>query len=193
MNSLADQLPDEQRVFLELVADILDAIPGLTYDVLLDPERIGSIDRSIYAVLPIETNPIYDLSVSLELAETAFHIRVNGMAFSQQLSSPSRLERWIQRRCRDVELLTGGDLKLKHQMFMGLPASTTLSARHDGKWREIGKRESGWIGAMSFFAPWGLFITHGDERIYRDWYLPDPSDADEAAAGEPSKDGPSAQ
>jgi hypothetical protein len=65
-------------------------------------------------------------------------------------------------------------------MFIGMPASTTLSVRHNGRWRELGKRDSGWVGAMSFFAPWGLFITHGDERIYRDWFLTDsPASNDE--------------
>jgi hypothetical protein len=162
-------LSDEQRVFVECVEDILASTPGLRFEVLFDPREIGSRDRSAFALFLIETNPTHDLTVSIELADTAFVIRLNGVAFVRRRGVASRFEWWVERRCRDVERMVAGDLRLSHQTLLNVPATTTLEAGHGSKWRKIASRENGFVAILTFLVPYGFLMGGKKEHLYGDW------------------------
>jgi hypothetical protein len=56
-----------------------------------------------YAAFMIETNPAYELDVSIKLFGDDFRLRINGEEFSHPLESRRRIPRWFERRCRDIE------------------------------------------------------------------------------------------
>ena len=168
----AERLTDEQRVFVECVQDILAATPGLQYGLLLDRREIARRDASVYALFLLQTNPGTP-SLAIELSDRAFVVRVNHLAFRRQRGSATRFEAWVDRRCRDLERMLTGDLRLVHQTLMMLPMSSTLEVGNDSRWHKIGRSaENGWVGVLSYLLPYGFLMGGRRTRVYSEW-LPD--------------------
>ena len=164
-----EQLSDEQRVFVECVQDILDATPGLRSALLLDRREIARRDASVYALFLLQTNPGTP-SVAIELSDRAFVVRVNRQAFRRQRGTATRFECWIDRRCRDLERMLSGDLRLVHQTLMMLPMSSTLEVGNESRWHKIGSStDNGWLGVLAFLMPYGFLMGGRRTRVYSDW------------------------
>jgi hypothetical protein len=96
MSAERDRLTREERVFVDLIDDVLRATPGLRYRLLLTEAQNDDGDAS-YAIFAIETVPAHDLTVSIELAPDEFRLRVKGDVFSQRVANRRR------RKQREVE------------------------------------------------------------------------------------------
>jgi hypothetical protein len=83
-----------------------------------------------------------------------------------------RIDRWIDCRCRDVEQLVSGDLKIEVETLLGHYLSSGLYAGSDEKWKELGERDEGWgwIGLLAWLLPFGLSPTRIHESVYREWF-----------------------
>jgi hypothetical protein len=167
------ELSDEQRVFADCVDDVLASTPGLRYGVLLAPEQINRLTPEVYAQFLLETSPVYDLVISIELEDRGFVIRVNGMAFARRRGVGTRFEWWVERRCRDLERLLAADLRLTHQTRLNLPAASTLEAGSGEKWRKIATRENGWVAFLSFLVPYAFILGGKKQHVYEDWFAVD--------------------
>ena len=174
----AGLLSEEQQVFAELVEDILQSAEGLTYHRLVGSEEIrrgeDETGDGTFAVFAVEANPDYDLEVAIELAEREFRIHVNDIAFLHKLDEAGlrRPDKWLQKRCLDVEHLVAGDLKLEMDSVLGKPISATLYAGHGAKWRQIGHRDEGWgwTSLLSWLLPLGLSISQTEQEMYLNWW-----------------------
>lgn len=181
----AGLLSEEQQVFVELVEDILQSVEGLTYHRLIGNEQVGGgedeIDDDTFAVFALEANPDYDLEVSIELAEREFRIHLNDITFLHRIDEAGlkRPDRWLEKRCLDVEHLVAGDLKLEMETLLGKPVCSTLYAGHDSSWRQIGHRDEGWgwTSLLSWLLPLGLSISQTDNEFYMNWYTAGEGDA----------------
>ena len=167
-----DALSDEQCVFVDCVEDILQATPGLRYAVFLDPADINSSDKTAYALFVIDTNPAFDLTVSIELTERSFTVRVGGISSACKRGKASRFEWWIERRCRDLARMLSGDLRVTQAMLLWIPVSSTLFTGRGKKWRKLGSNENGWFGLLSFFLPFGLLFTTEKSEVFGEWWVP---------------------
>jgi hypothetical protein len=167
------ELSDEQRVFADCVDDVLASTPGLRYAALLDPQAIGRRNPQVFAQFLVETSPVHDLALSIELADRAFLVRVNGMRFSRKRGVGTRFAWWVERRCRDLERLLGGNLRVTHQTLLNLPVTSTLEAGSGRKWRKIATRENGWIAFLSFLVPYGFVLGGKKELVFEDWFAAD--------------------
>ena len=165
-----ESLSDEQLVFADCVEDVLTSTPGLHYAIFFDRIDIRSRDPSVYALFLVETNPTLNLAVSIELSDKAFVIRLNGMTFGRKRGLTTRFEWWVERRCRDVERLVGGDLRLVHQTILGIPLSTVLEAGNPKKWRKIASRENGWVAILAYLVPYGFLMGGKKERVLSEWF-----------------------
>jgi len=167
-------LTDEQQVFIDCIEDVLRAADGLIYHKLVDPAmtRIRARTLGAYAVFLIETNPVYDLHVSIELAESDFVLLINGIRFTRKCSGERSFERWVDQCCRLLTRLTEGDLRIKQSVVLGVPQSTSVSIKRGSAVHELCKNESGWFSAMTWFVPFGLGVLFSGEqtRDYRNWY-----------------------
>ena len=86
-------LQSEERVFIDLIEDILRSMPGLRYQLhIFDPSERDENDGA-YAAFMIETNPAYELEVSIKLFGDDFRLQVNGEEFSHPLESRRRIAR----------------------------------------------------------------------------------------------------
>ena len=110
LENIDAQLTDEQRVFVDCVEDVLASTPGLRYAALVGGDETGN--RDTYATFLIQTNPAYDLTVAIDLRDRAFAVLVNGKVFIRRQGFASRFDWWVERRCRDIERLLNGDLRL---------------------------------------------------------------------------------
>jgi hypothetical protein len=171
MTAERDRLTHEERVFVDLIEDVLQATPALRYRLHLDEAQHDDGDAS-YAIFEIETDPAHDLTVSIELAPDEFRLRVKGDVFSQRVENRRRTDRWIDCRCRDVEQLVSGDLKIEVETLLGHYLSSGLYAGSDEKWKELGERDEGWgwIGLLAWLLPFGLSPTRIHESVYREWF-----------------------
>jgi hypothetical protein len=168
-----EPLSEEQRVFVECVDDVLASTPGLGCASVLDPKEIGRRKPEVYAQFLLETNPVHDLAVSIELAQRAFVIRVNGMAFTRKQGIGTRFDWWVERRCRDLERLVGGNLRITHQTLLNLPVSSTLEVGSGTKWYKIAAREHGGMAVLSSLVPYGFILGGKKQYVYEDWFAPD--------------------
>ncbi|MHC4428794.1 MAG: hypothetical protein ACYS0D_09390 [Planctomycetota bacterium] len=162
-------MTDEQRVFVGLVEEILQATPGLRYQ--LHVQEVDTDDEA-YAAFEIATNPDLDLTVAIELAPREFRLRVNGDAFPIPLEGKRRIERWIERRCRDVERLVKGDLRIETETLFGKYLSSGVYVGPHGEQTEIADRDEGWgwIGLLGWLLPFGLSPLRRRNDVYRDWF-----------------------
>jgi hypothetical protein len=161
----------EERVFIDAIEDILRATSGLHYQKhLLDPEGDENPD-GVYAMFTFETNPAYKLEVAIELSRDGFRVWINGEDFFHPVENRRRIDRWIERRCRDVEQLVKGDLKIEVETIFGRYLSTGLYAGCDNRWVEIAERDEGWgwIGLGGWLLPFGLLPLRTRETEYRGW------------------------
>lgn len=167
-------LSDEQHVFVDCIEDVLIATPGLTYHKLVDPAmtRLRARNTGAYAVFLIDTNPIYDLTVSIELMQSTFALVINGIRFPRRTSGERSFERWVDRCCRLVQRLTEGDLQLKHHVVLGVPQSTVLAVKRGSSVRELCTNQSRWLRTLTWFVPFGVgaLISGDQQREYRNWY-----------------------
>ena len=166
----ARSLTDEQRVFIECIEDVLASTPGLHYALFLDRDEIGSRDPTTYALFLVETTPALDLTLSIELREKSFVVHVNEISFTRRRGLATRFEWWVERRCRDLERMVGGDLRLVQQMLLSMPVSSRLEAGANGKWRHIATLENGLIALLSFFLPYGFLMGAERKRVFHDWF-----------------------
>jgi hypothetical protein len=171
MSAERDQLTHEERVFVDLIEDILRATPGLRYHVHLIEAQNEDGDAP-YAIFAIETNPSHDLTVAIELAPDEFRLRVKGDVFAHPVENRRRIDRWIDRRCRDVEQLVRGDLKIEVETLLGRYLSSDLYAGSKEDWKEIGERDEGrgWVGLLAWLLPFGLSPMRTHETEYKDWF-----------------------
>ncbi len=171
MSAEHDQLTHEERVFVDLIEDILRATPGLRYHVHLTEAQNDDGDAP-YAIFAIETNPARDLTVSIELAPNEFRLRVKGDAFAHPVENRRRIDRWIDRRCRDVEHLVSGDLKIEVETLFGRYLSSDLYAGSEEDWEWAGDRDEGWgwVGLLGWLLPFGLSPMRTHETEYKDWF-----------------------
>lgn len=168
-------LTTDQRVFVNCVADVLEHTPGLHYHVLAEPSPNPNVQSSTYATFLIETNPVHDLTVALELSDRHFTIRVNGEPFARPRDQHNSFEHWVDRCCRTVSRLAHPHLRLKQQLFLSSPTSSSLSAANGRRWRRVGEHEHGWAAVLGFLLPFGLslFFTRQRDRVFQDWYFVD--------------------
>ena len=119
--------------------------------------------------------PAHELTVSIELAPDEFRLRVDGDVYSQKVENRRRIDRWIDRRCRDVEQLVSGDLKIEAETLLGHHLSSDLYAGSKENWKELGERDEGWgwIGLLGWLLPFGLSPMRTSETVYKDWYRVD--------------------
>lgn len=163
-------LTDEEEVFIACVEDVLRSAPGLCYAILLDPKEAGVSDSSAYAVFLVRTNPALDLAFSIELRERAFVINVNETSFCRRRGFATRFEWWVDRRCRDLEAMVRGDLRLTHRTLLSMPLSSVLEAGGNGKWHKVGTVENAMLAVVGAFIPYG-FLTAGTNRLeFHDWH-----------------------
>ncbi len=168
-----NQLTDEQRTFIDLIEDILRTAGGLRYQRLVGYDESVGGDDETYAVFVIQTNPIHELVVSVELAAGEFRLHVNDVAFIRKVddADPARLTKWMDERCRELEQAVNGDLKVETDTFAGRAISILLYAGSDGKWREIAEYDNGWgwLGLLTFLLPFGVSITGSEITVYPNW------------------------
>jgi len=179
-------LTEERRIFVDLIEDILRSAQGVRYRRLLgppdldpaeldDPEECDDwIDDGTYATFRIETNPKHDLAVSLELAEREFRFCINDWIMVKKLSDSAakQPEKWIEKRCREVERLLAPDLMLEIDVFFGKPVAAELQAGRRETWHEIADRDDGWgfLALLTFILPFGLGITQANKQVFRNWH-----------------------
>jgi hypothetical protein len=162
-------LTDEQRVFAECVEDILQSVPDLRYALVLDPAHFAGRDANMYAQFLIATNPAHDLTVAIELTDKAFVLRVNGIRFARKRGLATRFEWWVERRCKDVERMVAGSLRLTHQNLMNMPVTSTLEIGGGDAWRKFGSRENGLVAVLGFLVPYGFVLSTKKEVVYEYW------------------------
>lgn len=162
----------EERVLLDLIEDVLRSTPGLRYSLRTEQPSSDDEDKAPYAVFRIATNPVYDLQVSILLWRDRFGIRVNDEEFVHTIESRRRIDRWIERRCRDVDQIVKGDLKIETEVLFGWYLSSGLHAGSDDNWVEIADRDEGWgwIGLAAWLLPFGLSPLQSREVEYRNWF-----------------------
>ena len=164
-------LTDEQRVFVECVEDILATTPGLQYGLLLDRNHfdIARRDPTVYAVFLLRPDPGCNLSLSIELSDKAFTVRVNRQAFRRVRGSATRFECWVERRCRDLERMINGDIRIVHKTLMTLPTASTLEIGDESRWHKFGKTENGWLAILAYMTPYGFMMGGQRKRVYSHW------------------------
>ncbi len=162
----------EDGTYVVLVGGVLYRCDESTdeIDAVYEPDD----DEGKYAVFIIETNPTYELAVSIELAEGEFRICINDSVLVKKMTGADmkRPEKWIEKRCRDVDRLVAGDMKLEIDTFFGRTVSTLLIVGKDDKWREIADRDDGWgwLGLVSLILPFGLSMVRSEETFYQNWF-----------------------
>ena len=162
-------LTDEQRVFVECVEDILATTPGLQYGLLLDRDQVARRDPTVYAVFLLRPDPGCNLSLSIELSDKAFTVRVNRQAFRRVRGEATRFECWVERRCRDLERMINGDIRLVHKTLMTLPTSSTLEVGNESRWHKLGTAENGWLAILAYMMPYGFMVGGECTRVYSHW------------------------
>jgi hypothetical protein len=165
-----EPLTDEQRVFTECVDDVLASTPGLHYACLTDPDEIGRAHPDVYAQFLIETGPDHDLALAVELTDKAFVLRVNGTPFVRKRGHSSRFEWWVERRCRDLERMIAGNLRVTQKTLMNLPVSSTLEVGRGDKWRKLGSFENGGLAVLAFLVPYGFVMGGKKQLVYEGWF-----------------------
>lgn len=164
-------LSDEAKVLLACIEDILQATPGLHYVRDVDAAAARRGDRP-FATLIVETNPLCDLTLSIELGLRAFHVVVNGRRFTRERGRRIPFEWWVERRCRDVMAMVAGDLRVEAQSLLTYVLTCRLSAGSEKRWRAIGTFENGWVTALAFLLPFGLLLLMRQRTVvYSDWFL----------------------
>jgi hypothetical protein len=164
-----EPLTDEQRVFVECVEDILVNTPDLQYGLLLDGDQIARQDPDVYAVFLLRADPGCNLSLSIELSDTAFVVRVNRMAFRRVRGQATRFECWVERRCRDLERMINGDIRLVHKTLLNMPTMSTLEVGDASRWHKLGTTENGWLAILAYLTPYGFLMGGERKRVYKDW------------------------
>ncbi len=174
MSAERDRLTHEECLFVDLIEDVLRATPGLRYRLHLTEAQNDDGDAP-YATFAIETNPAHDLTVSIELAPDEFRLHVKGDVFAHPVENRRRIDRWIDRRCRNVEQLVSGDLKIEVETLLGHYLSSDLYAGSKEQWKELGERDDGWgwIGLLGWLLPFGLSPMRTHEVVYREWFRVD--------------------
>ncbi len=163
-------LTDEQRVFVECVEDVLATAPGLQYGLLLDRDQFTRRDASVYAVFLLRADAGCNLSLSIELSDKAFTFRVNRQAFRRVRGGATLFECWVERRCRDLERMINGDIRLVHKTLMTLPTSSTLEVGDETRWHKLGTAENGWLAILAYMTPYGFMMGGDRTRVYSHWW-----------------------
>jgi len=165
-------LTDEQRVFVECVEDLLASTTGLQYGLVLDRDQFDMArrDPTVYAVFLLRPDPGCNLSLSIELSDKAFVFRVNRQAFRRVRGEATRFECWVERRCRDLERMINGDIRLVHKTLMTLPTSSTLEAGNETRWHKLGTSENGWLAILAYMMPYGFMMGGERKRVYSHWW-----------------------
>ena len=163
-------LTDEQRVFAECVEDILLSTPGLQCAVLLDPAEFAGRDANMYAQFLIRTNPAHDLTLAIELTDKEFVLRVNGIRFARTRGIATRFEWWVERRCKDVERMVAGSLRLTHRKLMSMAVTSTLEIGGGETWRKFATRENGLVAILGFLVPYGFVLSTKKQEVYEHWF-----------------------
>ena len=169
-SNISKPLTDEQRVFVECVEDILATTPGLQYGLLLDRDQVARRDPTLYAVFLLRPDPGCNLSLSIELSDKAFTVRVNRQAFRRVRGEATRFECWVERRCRDLERMINGDIRLVHTTLMTLPTSSTLQIGDESRWHKFGTNENGWLAILAYMTPYGFMMGGERKRVYSHWW-----------------------
>jgi hypothetical protein len=167
-----EPLTDEQRVFVECVEDILATTPGLQYGLLLDGDLIARRDSTVYAVFLLRADPGCNLSLAIELSDQAFVVRVNRQAFRRVRGKGTRFECWVERRCRDLERMINGDIRLVHKTLMNMPTTSTLEVGNESRWHKFGTTENGWLAILAYLTPYGFLMGGERKRVYKLWSNP---------------------
>ncbi len=149
--------------------DILATTPGLQYGLLLDRDQIARRDPTVYAVFLLRADPACNLSLSIELSDKAFVVRVNRQAFRRVRGEATRFECWVERRCRDLERMINGDIRLVDKTLMTLPTSSTLEVGDESRWYKLGTTENGWLAILAYLTPYGFLMGGERKRVYRQW------------------------
>ena len=164
-----EPLTDEQRVFVECVEDILATTPGLQYGLLLDDGQVARRDPTVYAVFLLRADPACNLSLSIELSDNAFVVRVNRQAFRRVRGKATRFECWVERRCRDLERMINGDIRLVHKTLLNMPTASTLEVGDESRWHKLGTTENGWLAILAYLTPYGFLLGGERKRVYKQW------------------------
>jgi hypothetical protein len=155
---------------LACIEDILQAAPGLHYVREVDAAAAKRSDRP-FATLTVETNPLCDLTLSIELTADACNVVVNGRRYTRRRPGRLPFEWWVERRCRDVMAMVSGDLRLQTQSLLSYVMGCKLLAGAGKRWRPIGTFDNGWISALSFLLPFGLLLLTREKTVdYADWF-----------------------
>ncbi len=160
---------DEQRVFVECVEDILATTPGLQYGLLLDRDQVARRDRTVYAVFLLRADPGCNLSLSVELSDKAFTIRVNRQSFRRVRGEATRFDCWVERRCRDLERMINGDIRVVHKTLLNLPTLSTLEFGDKSRWHKFATSENGWLAVLAYMTPYGFMMAGERKRVYKKW------------------------
>lgn len=180
-SSPAGLLKDEMTLLVTLVEDILQSGRPVRYRRMVGSEVAQAhtgdgedvLHDGTFAVFAIEVNPKHDLEVLIELAPREFRFLVNDVPFIHRMSGADlkRPDKWMDKRCVDVEHLVKGDLKLEREEIIGQPLAWSLHAGKKRKWRQIGNHFRGWawIGLLSWLLPFGLPLTQSEEQVFEDW------------------------
>ena len=166
----AEPFSDEESVLVKCIGDVLDSTPGLRHSLFLDPQEIGSRDPTAFALFLIEHNPVLDLTVSIELVDRAVVIHVNELAFTRRRGATTRFEWWVERRCRDLERLVAGELRLVRRTIFGVPVLNGLEAGHGDRWYRIASIHNPVWEILSVMMPYGLFAGAASQRVYPGWF-----------------------
>jgi hypothetical protein len=124
----------------------------------------------MYAQFLIQTNPAHDLTVAIELTDKDFVLRVNGIRFVRTRGVATRFEWWVQRRCKDVERMLAGRLRLTHRKLVNMPVTSTLEIGSGETWRKFAARENGLVAVLGFLVPYGFVLSTRNVEVYEHWF-----------------------
>jgi len=166
------QFQSEEYLFIDMIEDILRTTRGLLYQLYIFDSSECCDNDGAYAEFKIETNPEYELEVIIKLFKDDFRLRINDEEFSHPLENRKRIDRWFERRCRDIEQLVRGDLKIEVETIFGRYLSSGLFAGSNDRLVEIADRDEGWgwIGLAAWLLPFGLSPLKSHETEYRNWF-----------------------
>ncbi|MHC5009123.1 MAG: hypothetical protein ACYTGF_17390, partial [Planctomycetota bacterium] len=95
---------------------------------------------------------------------------VNGTPFVRKRGRSSRFEWWVERRCRDLERMVVGSLRVTQKTLMNLPVSSTLEVGSGDKWRKLASFENGGLAVLAFLVPYGFVMGGKKQLVYEDWF-----------------------
>ena len=184
---------EDQLLFVQCVHDILSVDGGPDFHVIDDPLAMRGVPADTLCIFVIETNPLLDLSVSIEIGDGAMRLRVNGVPYAYPRKPGRDVTHWIDRCCRTVErLIASPDLKIETSNSIGITATSTLYVRRPRRrkvkprdnWRKLGEKTAvlGVVAsALGHLIPFAIIFDRDDDRVCKNWYGRD-VEAEEAQA-----------